>query len=146
MTTLLYYILRSRFWQRIVMISLPNLWGEGELRKEGDNFRVNPSVYTKNPLQSNLTPCHGEDASAIIPENGFLEETRFLDIVFWLRVSRWIGGQCLPYGKKWLLDFAKDCLNSWRELAVAANFSSSSKIVEGSAGVGSRESKFEHLY
>ena len=35
-------------------------------------------VSTKNPLQSNLTPCHGEDAIARSPENGFLEETRFL--------------------------------------------------------------------
>jgi hypothetical protein len=31
---------------------------------------------------------HGGKAIAISPENGFLEKIRFLDIVFWLRVSR----------------------------------------------------------
>jgi hypothetical protein len=36
------------------------LAGDGE----GDAFRVNLSLSTKNPLQSNLTPCHGEDAIA----------------------------------------------------------------------------------
>ncbi|QGZ90561.1 hypothetical protein [Microcystis aeruginosa] len=54
MTTLLYYILKSRFWQRIVMTLPPNLRGEGELRKEGDAFRVNPSFSTKNPPKAIL--------------------------------------------------------------------------------------------
>ena len=49
MTTLLYYILKSRFWQQIVMTSPPNLGGEGELGKEGYASRVNLSLSTKNP-------------------------------------------------------------------------------------------------
>ncbi|QGZ91475.1 hypothetical protein [Microcystis aeruginosa] len=43
MTTLLYYILKSWFWQRIVMTSPLNL---GE---EGDASCVNLSLSTKNP-------------------------------------------------------------------------------------------------
>jgi hypothetical protein len=38
-------------------------------------------ISTKNPLESNLTPCHGEDAIARSPENGFLKETRFLKML-----------------------------------------------------------------
>jgi hypothetical protein len=49
MTTLLYYILKSRFWQQIVMTSPPNLGGEGEPGKEGYASRVNLSLSTKNP-------------------------------------------------------------------------------------------------
>ncbi|TRU86866.1 MAG: hypothetical protein EWV76_11885 [Microcystis novacekii Mn_MB_F_20050700_S1] len=56
MTTLLYCILKSRFWQRIVMTSPPNL------REEGDAFRINLSLSTQKPPQSNLTSCHGENA------------------------------------------------------------------------------------
>ncbi|NCR68565.1 MAG: hypothetical protein GPJ34_19540 [Microcystis aeruginosa LL11-07] len=43
-------------------------------------------LFQLKTLRSNLTPCHGQKAIAISSENGFLEETRFLDIVFWLRV------------------------------------------------------------
>ena len=55
MTTLLYYILKSRFWQQIVMTSPLNLGGEEELGKEGDASRKKPT------------------------ENWFLRETRFLE-------------------------------------------------------------------
>ena len=54
MTTLLYYILKSRFWQQIVMTSPPNLVGEGELGKEGYASRVNLSLSTKNPSKAIL--------------------------------------------------------------------------------------------
>ena len=54
MTTLLYYILKSRFWQQIVMTSPPNLGGEGELGKEGYASRVNLSLSTKNPPKAIL--------------------------------------------------------------------------------------------
>ena len=54
MTTLLYYILKSRFWQQIVMTSPPNLGGEGELGKEGYASRVNLSLSTKNPSKAIL--------------------------------------------------------------------------------------------
>ncbi len=41
MTTLLYYILKSRFWQQIVMTSPPNLEGEGDpSRKKPHRKRV----------------------------------------------------------------------------------------------------------
>jgi hypothetical protein len=72
MTTLVYYILKSRFWQQIVMTSPPNLGGEGELGKEGYASRVNLSLSTKNPPQSNLTPCHGEDAIANVKARQFV--------------------------------------------------------------------------
>ena len=54
MTTLLYYILKSRFWQQIVMTSPPNLGGEGELGKEGYASRVNLSLSAKNPPKAIL--------------------------------------------------------------------------------------------
>ena len=54
MTTLLYYILKSRFWQQIVMTSPPNLGGEGEPGKEGYASRVNLSLSTKNPSKAIL--------------------------------------------------------------------------------------------
>jgi hypothetical protein len=54
MTTLLYYILKSRFWQQIVMTSPPNLGGEGELGKEGYASRVNLSLSAKTPPKAIL--------------------------------------------------------------------------------------------
>jgi hypothetical protein len=54
MTTLLYYILKSRFWQQIVMTSPPNLGGEREPGKEGYASRVNLSLSTKNPSKAIL--------------------------------------------------------------------------------------------
>ncbi len=54
MTTLLYYILKSRFWQQIVMTSPPNLRGEGELGKEGYASRVNLSLSAKTPPKAIL--------------------------------------------------------------------------------------------
>ncbi|MCA2666174.1 MAG: hypothetical protein IM486_20370 [Microcystis sp. M114S2] len=60
MTTLLYYILKSRFWQRIVMTSPPNLGGEG------DTFRVNLSPEVQKTGFSEKPVFCG---SQLLPDN-----------------------------------------------------------------------------
>jgi hypothetical protein len=72
MTTLLYYILKSRFWQQIVMTSSPNLREEGELREEGDTFRVNLSLSAKNPPKAILPLVMAKYAIANVKARLFL--------------------------------------------------------------------------